>query len=99
MRRVDTGPGIYLLSGIWAVAMLAVFIWAIRLSYRIESRSPDLQNTGGVPRNALICHTVTNWKVARDEETQALRRRMNRLLLVNLIGFALLWLAISRIEG
>ncbi|WP_394891186.1 hypothetical protein ACG873_07700 [Mesorhizobium sp. AaZ16] len=94
---METGAGIYLLSGVWSVAMLAVFIWAIRLSYRIEARSPELQNTSGVPRNALIFHTVTNRKVARDEETQALRRWMNRLLLLNLAGFALLWLAISRI--
>ncbi len=96
---METGPGIYLLSGVWGLAMLAVFIWAIRLSYRIEARSPELQNTSGVPRNALIFHTVTNRKVARDEETQALRRRMNRLLLLNLAGFTLLWFAISRIGG
>jgi hypothetical protein len=96
---LETGAGIYLLSGVWSVAMLAVFIWAIRLSYRIEARSPELQNTSGRPRNALILHTVTNWKVARDEETQALRRRMNSLLLLNLTGFALLWFAISRIGG
>ena len=32
-----------LLFGVWALAMLAIFILAIRLSYRIEARSPDLQ--------------------------------------------------------
>ena len=36
-----------------------------------------------------MLHTVTNWNVARDPETQAMRRRMNLLLLVNLAGFAL----------
>ena len=37
---------------------------------------------------------MTNWNVARDAETQAMRRRMNLLLLVNLAGFVLLGLAI-----
>jgi hypothetical protein len=78
-------------SGLWGVAMLAVFIQAIRLSYRIEKRSPDLVNRTGLPQRAQIVHTVANWKVARDAETQAMRRRMNLLLLVNLAGFALFW--------
>jgi hypothetical protein len=81
------GTTFYMLSGLWGIVMIAIFIWAIRLSYRIEARSPDLANTSGLPRNAMILHTVTNWKVARDAETQALRRRMNLLLLLNLAGF------------
>lgn len=81
-----TGSAFYLLSGLWAVAMLAVFIQAIRLSYRIEARSPDLVNKTGLPMRAQIFHTVTNFKVARDEETQSLRRRMNQLLLICLAG-------------
>ena len=68
--------------------MLAIFIQAIRLSYRIEARSPDLHNTSGFPRKAMMFHTVTNWNVARDDETQAMRRRMNLLLvLVIVAGF------------
>ncbi len=86
----------YLLSGLWGIAMVAIFIMAIRLSYRIEARSPDLRNTTGLPRNAMFVHTAFNWKVARDPETQALRRRMNFFFLINLLGFALmcigLWL-------
>ena len=91
-----------LFSGLWGLAMIAAFIQAIRLSYRIEARSPDLVNRSGVPRRAMILHTVANWKVSRDAETQALRRRMNRLLLGNLAGFALFWLVIvatGRIQG
>jgi hypothetical protein len=84
------GTTFYALCGFWGIVMVAIFIWAVRLSYRIEARSPDLANTTGVPRNAMILHTVTNWKVARDAETQALRRRMNRLLLIILAGFLLL---------
>lgn len=66
--------------------MLAIFIWAIRLSYRIEARSPGLANRSGFPRNAMIFHTVFNMNVARDEETQAMRRRMIRLLLLAVLG-------------
>ena len=85
----------YVTGGLWGIVMIVIFIQAIRLSYRIEARSPGLKNTSGVPRKAMIFHTVTNWKVARDPETQALRRTMNRLLLVNLAGFAVMggWLA------
>lgn len=84
----------YVLASIWALGMLAVFIQAIRLSYRIEKRSPDLVNKTGLPQRAQMIHTVTNWKVARDEETQTLRRRMNMLLLVNLAGFVLFGIGI-----
>lgn len=84
----------YILTGIWGVAMVAVFIQAIRLSYRIEARSPDLKNKSGVPHNAALFHTVSNFKVARDAETQALRRRMNWLLVINLAGFVLLWIGL-----
>ncbi|UVK37476.1 hypothetical protein LHFGNBLO_004520 [Mesorhizobium sp. AR10] len=86
-----TGETFYLLCGVWALAMLAVFILAIRLSYRIEARSPGLTNRSGFPRNAMMFHTVTNMNVARDPETQAMRRRMNRLLLIVLAGFVLMW--------
>jgi hypothetical protein len=86
---------IYWLAGVWAIAMLAIFIQAIRLCYKIEARSPDLRNKGGIPRNAMVFHAVANWKIARDAETQALRRSMNRLLLAGLAGFILLWIAIS----
>ena len=86
-----TGEAFYLLAGVWALAILAVFFVAIRLSYRIEARSPDLTNRSGLPRNTMMFHTITNMRVARDEETQAMRRRMNRLLLVVLAGFAVMW--------
>ena len=87
---------VYWLYGLWGIAMVVVFIMAVRLSYRVEARSPGLENTSGLPRNALIFHTLTNLNVARDEETQALRRRMIYLLLANLAGFILLGILISR---
>ena len=85
-----TGEVFYLQAGVWALGILAVFILAIRSSYRIEARSPDLTNRGGFPRKAMMFHTITNMKVARDPETQAMRRRMNGLLLVVLAGFAIM---------
>lgn len=88
------GSPFYVFASVWAAAMLAVFIQAIRLSYRIEKRSPELVNKTGLPQRAQMLHTVTNWKVARDAETQALRRRMNLLLLINLAGFVLFWIGI-----
>ncbi|ESZ07944.1 hypothetical protein X737_34245 [Mesorhizobium sp. L48C026A00] len=94
-----TGETVYLLCGVWALLMLAIFIQAIRLSYRIEARSPGLTNRSGFPRNAMIFHTVTNTNLARDEETQAMRRRMNRLLLIVLAGFALLWAGVSLVQS
>ena len=71
--------------------MLAIFIQAIRLSYRIEARSPDLTNRSGFPRNAMMFHTVTNTNVARGVAPHARRRRMNRLLLIVLAGFVVMW--------
>lgn len=90
-----SGGWFYLFSGLWALIMLAIFIQAIRLSYQIEKRSPELTNRTGLPQRAQIVHTVTNWKVARDPETQALRRRMNLLLLLCLAGMAAMAVAVS----
>lgn len=94
-----TGQYFYILCGVWALAILIVFIQAIRLSYRIEARSPDLVNKSGVPFNAQIFHTVTNWKVARDPETQALRRRMNVMLLICLAGMITMGIGVSWAHG
>lgn len=86
---MDFGGWFYIVAGLWAAAMLAVFIQAIRLSYRIEQRSAALRNETGLPRYAAMPFTVTNWRVSRDDETQTLRRRMLQLLGLNLAGFGL----------
>jgi hypothetical protein len=93
------GEAVYLLFGVWALAILVVFIQAIRLSYRIEARSPDLTNRSGFPRNAMMFHTITNLSVARDEETQGLRRKMIRLLLVVVGGFVVLAVGIGLVDS
>jgi hypothetical protein len=94
-----TGEVFYLLAGVWALAILAVFILAVRLSYRIEARSPDLTNRSGFPRKAMMFHTITNMRVARDKETQAMRRRMNGLLLIVLAGFAIMGLGLHLVRS
>ena len=47
----------------------------------------------------MIFYTVLNRNVARDPETQAMRRRMNLLLSANLVGFALLAMYIGFAES
>lgn len=81
--------------GGWAMAMLVLFIMAIRLSYRIEARSMSLRNTSGIARNAMIFHTILNIGVAMDAETQAMRRQMLMLLVVSVTGVALMGYAVS----
>jgi steroid 5-alpha reductase family enzyme len=83
------------LSAAWSLVTIALFVWAVRLSYRIEARSPLLANRSSVPRFAAMLHTVTNWNVAPDNETQRLRRRMNLLLALILAGFVLFAAAIT----
>jgi hypothetical protein len=89
------GQFFYIFCGVWALLVLLVFIQAIRLSYRIEARSKDLQNRSGIPRNAMIFHTVFNLRVARDPETQGMRRRMLWLLAASVGGLALMGVAIA----
>jgi hypothetical protein len=89
------GQYFYILCGVWALLVLVVFIQAIRLSYRVEARSPDLQNRTGIPRNAMIFHTALNLNVARDPQTQAMRRRMLWFLGASFGGLALMGVAIA----
>ena len=98
---MDRGMLVYSLFGLWALAMVVILITAIRLCYRVEERSEALRNRTGVPVNANIPAVMFNWKVARDAETQALRRRMNYRLLTVVGGFALGWLVLwgSGAEG
>jgi len=91
---MDSAMWFGIFAGVWGIAMVIVFILAIRLSYRIEARSEGLTNRSGIPRKAMIFHTVFNLKVARDAETQAMRRRMLSLLAVIAAGFIVLAVAI-----
>lgn len=86
--------GFYMLSGGWALIVLALFIYAITLSYRVEKRSRPAGKSPGLPRYAdLIGVAFNKPSIARDAETQGLRRRMIGVLLLVLAlmgGFALM---------
>ena len=64
----------------------------------VRFQGGELRNTSGFPRNAMLFHTITNLNVARDDETQAMRRRMNLLLVLVLAGFAVMGLAIRWVQ-
>jgi len=89
-------PGIvfYILSGLWGTAMVLLLISAIRLCHRVEERSERLRNRTGLPMYAKWPQVIANYGVARDAETQALRRSVNSRFLIILAGFALFGLLV-----
>jgi len=84
--------GLFWLSALWGVASIALLISATRLCYRIEARSGRRPLKRGLPGYANVVPVAFNFGVARDEETQALRWRMNKRLIAIVAGFAVLHL-------
>ena len=78
---------------VWPMLAFLFFAGAIVLSYRIERRSEKLAKPD-FPRYAMFFHTITNLHVARDPETQSLRRLMLMLLAGVAILFVLVALAV-----
>ena len=76
--------------GLCSVATGWLLISAIRICRKVEDRSESLRNFSSVPRRARFVDVALNRGVASDAETQALRRRMNRLLLIVVAGFAVM---------
>lgn len=75
-----------LISGIWGLAMVVNFVDAIRLHQAIGQRS-GLDSKTGLAAYMEMWGVARNRSVAQDEETQELRRQMNRRLLIILGGF------------
>lgn len=75
---------------VWAALTLALFIAVIRLSYRIEARSKPRPP---FPFFTNFVATALNIGVARDSQTQALRRRMLILWAAIVLGFIALAVA------
>jgi hypothetical protein len=77
----------YAISGLWGVAMVANLIAATRICYAIEARSgrPMLKN--GLPGFANVLPVAFNFGVAQDDETQEMRRQMNKRLIIIVVGF------------
>ena len=66
------------------------------LAYRIDRRShPEKYQPGVEPGRLSIPAIAVNWKIARDAETQAMRKRMNLHLLAVFTGFAAMGLLVS----
>lgn len=77
----------YAISGLWGVAMVANLIAATRICYAIEARSgrPMLKN--GLPGFANVLPVAFNFGVVQDDETQEMRRQMNKRLIIIVVGF------------
>ncbi len=72
-----------IIGGVWGLAMIALLIPAIRYCYAAERRSYPEKFEGRLPRRANFIAVAFNFRsIARDAETQALRWKMNRLLLI-----------------
>jgi len=80
-------------AGLLGVGMVALLISATRLCYRIEALSGRPFMKKGLPGYANVIPVAFNFGVAKDGETQALRRRMNARLLAIPGGFILLYLS------
>lgn len=92
---MEIGPLFYIVCGLWGLGMIAILISAIRLCYAVEQRS-GWKKPGSLPTYAAWVPVILNIGVARDGETQALRRRMNLRFLLILAGFVLFYLWLRR---
>ncbi len=71
------------IGGIWGLVMIVLFIQALRYCYAAERRSYPEKFEGRLPRRANFIAVAFNFKsIARDAETQELRWKMNRLMLI-----------------
>ncbi len=74
-RAVLIVTGTMIISGALAIAAIGLFISVTRLCYRIEARSDD-GKSNPLPRFANLPRVVINYQIARDDETQAMRRTL-----------------------
>jgi hypothetical protein len=77
----------YAISGLWGVAMVANLIAATRICYAIEARSGRPMLKTGLPGFANVLPVAFNFGVAQDDETQEMRRQMNKRLIIIVVGF------------
>ena len=92
------GIWFYVIAGAWGLAVIANLITAARLCYVIEARSGRPLLKGGLPGYANILPVAFNYGVAQDEETQSLRREMNKRLLIILGGFVAFYFFVTLTE-
>lgn len=77
----------YVICAIWAVAVVGALIRATRFTYMVEARSGRRPLRSGLPGFANVIPVALNIGVARDAETQGLRREVVKRLLMILGGF------------
>lgn len=82
-----------IISGLIGPVIFVIFILAIRISYAIEARS-DPKKAARSFGYTNIWGVALNWGVARDPETQALRKR----LLIHLVIIAVLFAAMLMVN-
>ena len=85
----------FYVSTLWALGTIALLILAIRLSYQIEHRSGIGQAKWKIPVYASVIPVAFNIGVARDAQTQALRRRMVLYLVTILAGFVVFGMIVA----
>jgi hypothetical protein len=81
-------------SGLWGLAVMGMLVRVIILSYAIDGRSRPKPSW---PQNTRWIENMLNLGVARDAETQKLRREMLLWLTLIALSFAglggLIWLS------
>jgi hypothetical protein len=86
---MSAGTLFILVSGFWGLAMIVNLVETVRLCYAVEHRSGMGSQKRGLPVFANIWGVAMNRGVAQDEETQELRRQMNRRLMIIVGGFVI----------
>jgi hypothetical protein len=81
------GPVFYAIAAIWAMAMILNLLTAARICAVIEQRSGAALTGRGLPTVLNVVPAAFNVGVAPDEETQELRRQMNKRLFFVVGGF------------
>lgn len=84
----------YVLSGLWAMVTLGVFIQAIRLSYAVE-RIVDGPNKWGLPTKTNVFASAFGARGRGDPQVDGLRRRLRALLAFIAAMFVFGWIAVS----
>lgn len=88
MKEALQTPAVFFaFCGLWAAAMIAMWISVTRLTYTIEARSGRPMLKHGLPGFANVFPVAFNVGVAKDEETQRMRWRLIQRLLVIGAGF------------
>lgn len=84
-------------GGVWGVVVIGLLLVLLRLSYRIERRSNPEKFKRWPMRYANPIGTALNINVARDAETQGLRKKLLLILMIIsalMVAFALVVIVI-----